>query len=252
MQLIPKIYLKNGKAVAIEGTTSPIFLEDPVAFAENLTRLGYQHFHIVDLSVQNIGTQPHLELIKKWLAQKVILTLTGNFVTIQAMEQYIDSGVSLIALQAVAYQQPPFVEEACREFPERIATHIDVKAKRIIIPGWTAVSTKTAFDYAERFRDAGVKTVFYSDVDSQGTLSAENIQSTLTFCSNSMMRVFINSEVSGPDNVIALAQLGAPRIEGLILNKALYLGKIDLSSLPTQMADIAQNLGTEPTILDEE
>ena len=252
MLLIPKIYLKNGKAVAIENTTSPLFSSEPDKFIEDLRRLGYQHFHIVDLSVQNIGAQPHLELVKKWLAQKITLTLTGNFVTIQAMEQYIDSGVSLIALQAVAYQQPPFVEEACREFPERIATHIDVKAKKIFIPGWTAVSTKTAFDYAERFRDAGVKTIFYSDVDAQGNISAENMQSTRAFCCNSMMRVFIHSEVSGPDNIIALARLGAPRIEGLILNKALYLGKVDLSSLPTQMADIAQDLGTEPTLLDED
>ena len=243
MLLIPKIYLKNGKAIAIDGTTSPIFSENPQTFMEALQRLGYAHFHVVDLSAQNVGLSQHLPLLQSWLQQKLTLTVSGNIITLPALESYLNLGVSLVALQTVAYQQPQFVQEACQAFPERIATHIDVKAKKVMIPGWTAVANKTALDYVERFHDAGVKTIFYSDLDQQNTL---------TFCRDSLMRVFISSELNSVAEIIALEKLAAPRLEGLILNKALYQGKVDLSSVLTQVADMTQELGTEQTLMDED
>lgn len=252
MLLIPKIYLKNGKAVAVEGTTSPLFQEDANALVESLLQLGFQNFHIVDLSVPHVGASPHIDLLKKWTGQGCRLTVSGNIVAVISLDQYFDAGVSLVALQSAAYQQPQLLEEACKAYPEKISAHIDVKAKKIVIPGWTVVATKTAYDYADRFLDVGVKTVFYSDVDAQGNISQENLKSTFEFCQDSLLRVFLTSEIARPEEIHQLTRLGAPRLSGLILNKAFYQGKIDLTAALTQVADITQEMGTEPTLIDED
>ena len=151
---------------------------------------------------------------------------------------------------AVAYQQPTLVEEACQKFPGKIASSIDVKGGRVTIPGWAVASNKTALDYAERFREYGIRYTFYSDVDANGQLTEKHFESTRAFCQQAHMRVIVTSDINGLNEIEKLAMLGAPGLEALVVGKSLFQGRIDLGGATAFLSDlnIAQESDTTLTI----
>nr|HPQ80836.1 HisA/HisF-related TIM barrel protein [bacterium] len=126
MILVPQLYLKNGKVLMHEGTTSPLFQDDPLSTARAMKDAGAEALYVMDLGVPPVGASPHLPTIKRIHDDLGLACyVTGGFKTVQSMEPYITAGVEIIALGSVAYQQPAFLDEACKKFPARIATHID-------------------------------------------------------------------------------------------------------------------------------
>ena len=253
MILIPQIYLKNGKVLLHEGTTSPLISEDPFATARSMKDSGAEAIHIVDLGITQVGAGPHLPTIKRIHDELGLACyIGGGFKTVQAIESYISAGIEIVALGSVAYQQPAFLEEACKKFPARVATHIDVKAGRVTIPGYTVAANKTAFDYAERFVKEGVRYIFYSEVGGGGAMADEHYEKLGSFCKSVTARVVCTSEVGSLAEIerIAGISVSSPRLEGLSLGKPLFEGKFDLRSAVAMVNDIMLASGDESTLTE--
>lgn len=252
MLLIPQIFLKQSKAVRFDRTVAPQFSEDPIVMANTLKGSGVEAVYISDIGIPHVGQSPHLPIIKE-IREKVGLAVYvgGPFVSVGSMEPYIDLGVELIALGAVVYQQPHILADACKAFPGRVAAHIDVKGGRVTVPGWTVAANKPASEFAERFKQAGVRVLFYSDVGADGKIGDEQFASTLTFCKTALTRIVLTSDVAGPNDIERLIRLGAPRLEGLVVAKAFYEGRIDIRGACALVADLLLISGNEPTIGSE-
>lgn len=253
MILVPQLYLKNGRVLLHEGTTSPLVQEDPVATAQAMKDSGAEALHIVDLGVPPVGASPHMQAIKQIHDDLGLACYVGGgFKTTQSMEPYIAAGVEIIALGSVAYQQPAFLEEACKKFPARIATHIDVKAGRVTIPGYTVVANKTAFDYAERFVEGGVRFIFYSEVGANGFIGEEHYDKISAFCKRVTARVICTSEVSSMPDIERLTRIavGAPRLDCLVLGKSLFEGRVDLRAAVAMVSDVMLASGDESTMTE--
>jgi phosphoribosylformimino-5-aminoimidazole carboxamide ribotide isomerase len=251
MFLIPQIYLRDGSIVSREGTTSPIFQTDPVATATTMMDCGAEAIHCIDLNVTPMGTSPNIAAIK--LIRKntnLAVHVGGSFKTPQALEAYISSGVEMIVLGTVAYQQPAFLEEACKLFPGRIAVHIDVKASKVTIPGYAVVSNKTALDYAEKFIEDGVRYILFSDVGSDGYMADENYTNLVNFCKGVTARVICTSEIRDLSEIERISLLGIPKLDGLVLAKSIYTDRIDLRGAIAMVNDITLNEGDEPTLTE--
>ncbi|OGQ23629.1 MAG: hypothetical protein A3I05_06390 [Deltaproteobacteria bacterium RIFCSPLOWO2_02_FULL_44_10] len=251
MLLIPLIYLKDGKAMRLEQSALSLFQEDIVAMAKNLQSAGIDTLFIIDLNFSHTGTSPHLPLIQQIIEQGSKVILGGNARSIQSITPYIESGVEQVVFGSTAYQHPKLVQEACEIFPEKIAAHIDVKAGRVVVPGWTVAANKTALDYVERFRDYGMKTIFYSDVNADEKLSPDNFESTLQFCKKAKMHVFITSEISEASDVEHFVTLGAPHLKALVLTKAFYKQLIDVKASLSLISDLLVDATNDTTLMEE-
>ncbi len=252
MILIPQIYLRAKKVAALERTISPIYDEDPFAMARNIKEAGGEAVYIIDLGIQNIGTGENGPIIRKINDDLGLsIFLGGPFKSVRAIESYFNLGIQAVVLETVAYQQPPLVREACAHFPDKICVQIYVESGRVTIPGWTVAANKTAFDYAEQFGELGVKRFFYSDVGSEGFLGKENLQNILAFCKKVKKSVICNSEIKESADIEKLVTLGAPHLDGIILARSLYEGRIDLKAAIGLVADLSLVPGNEPTILEE-
>lgn len=251
MILIPQLYIRNTKLVLPEGTLSPLFKEDPFATASALKDSGAQIIYCIDLSVPHVGTSPNLAVIKK-IHNELGLTVyaSGAFKTAQSIEPYISYGAELVALGSVAYQQPAFLSEACKRFPGKIAVHIDVKGSRVTIPGYAVAANKTALDYAKQFMSQGVRYFFYSEVGPEGRMTDEHANQLKNFCVNVTARVICTSEVQNIEDVLLMANLGAPKLDGLVLAKPLSEGRIDLRAAITAVDELSLASGDEPTMTE--
>lgn len=253
MILIPQIYLKNGKVVLLEGTRASLFQEDFAATARAIKDAGAEAIHVVDLGVGPVGASPHLPLLQKVHEELgLAFYVGGGFKTTHAIEAFIERGFELVVLGSVAYQQPAFLEEAAKKFPAHVGVHIDVKANRVTIPGYTVVANKTALDYAERFVGSGVRYIFYSDVGAGGAMADEHYERLALFSKQVAARIICTSEVASLPEIerVTRLSLGVPRLDGLVLGKPLYEGRLELHTSIALVNDIVIEGGDDSTLTE--
>ena len=251
MILIPKIYIKDGKTLLREDTKSTLFSEDPFSTARAMMNSGSDALYVMDLNIAPVGQNPNLKIIKKIRSElKMKILLGGAFRAPQSLGVYNDVDIELIVLDANAYQQPQIVDAACKAYPKKIAVNIDVRDERVVIPGWTVAANKTAYDYAERFLEQGVDTFFYSNTASDGRVSESNLDELRTFCKRMQKNIYCTNELDSIDDIVSLVTLGAPRLEGIVLDRALYRQRIDLKGANAYIADLVQDSNNEPTLHD--
>ncbi len=251
MILIPQLWLKSGKAILPEGSSSAIFTEDPLSTASAIKACGVEAITLIDLSIPHVGQSPDLQLVKKIKDETGLsISVGGAFRSEQPIEGFLAAGADFIILGTVAYQQPAFLESVAKRFPGRIATQIDMRGGRVTIPGYAVVSNKTVFDYAEQFLRCGVRHILYSDVGTSGHIADENDASMKAFCQKVLARVFCASELSSIADVERIARLGVPKLDGIILGKALYDGRIDLRGAVALVRDLALVMEDDSTMAE--
>lgn len=251
MLLIPQIYLKNGRAVGIGRTTSPLFRDDPIATAKAMKEAGAEVIQCIDLEIPPVGVSSHLPIIKKIHDEvKLAVYADGGFKTVHAVESFVAAGVEIVCLGSIAYQQPHFLEEASQKFPGKIAAHIDVRSGHVTIPGYAVVANKTPFDYADRFLEAGIRHIFYSEVGGDGLIADEHFDKILTFCKRVTARIVCTSEIRGPADIERIIKMNIPRLDGLVLAKILSEGRIDLRGAIAMASDLEIEHGDESTLTE--
>ena len=84
-------------------------------------------------------------------------------------------GVDSVIIGSVAVKKPELVESFIREFsPSKIIIGVDVLDGIPKITGWTEWMTVTAEELIEEMIELGVKTINYTDINKDGTLTSPN------------------------------------------------------------------------------
>jgi phosphoribosylformimino-5-aminoimidazole carboxamide ribotide isomerase len=117
--------------------------------------------------------------------------------------------------------------EACRLFPGRIAVGIDAREGLVATDGWAETSELPAAELGLRFEDAGVAAVIYTDIGRDGMLTGLNLEQTVDLAARLTTPVIASGGVGGLDDLAALRRAAeGTRIEGVIVGRALYDGRI--------------------------
>jgi len=95
-----------------------------------------------------------------------------------AVEAWIKVGITRVILGTAALTNPDFVKEAARAFPRRIVVAADAKGGKVATEGWASVSDVSPIDLGQRFEDAGVAAILFTDVDGDGLLQGVNVRAT--------------------------------------------------------------------------
>ncbi len=251
MILIPQIYLKNGKTVKPEGSTSPAFKEDPFETAKFFREMGAEGLLLMDLNPTPLGKNPNFDQIKRIHSElKIAAYVSGGFKTAKEVDELVHAGAEMVILGSTAYQKPDFLEELCKLFPGKIATRLDVRGGHVTIPGYTVSTNKTALDYAEAFANAGVRYIFYSDLSQSGALDDNSIKDLELFCKQARTRIICTSEVLNLGEVEKILTIDAARLEGLVLCKSLYDDRIDFRGAIAVANDISMSKDRDSTLTE--
>ena len=114
-----------------------------------------------------------------------------------------------------------------RAHPGRIVVAVDARDGFVATRGWATRSTVSVAELAQRFEDAGVAALLFTDVGRDGMLKGVNIDATLNLAAATTLPVIASGGVAGLDDIRAL--VGQPGIEGVITGRALYDGRLDLA-----------------------
>jgi phosphoribosylformimino-5-aminoimidazole carboxamide ribotide isomerase len=231
MILFPAIDLKDGRCVrltrgAIESAT--VFNDDPAAQALTFERAGFSWLHCVDLDGAFAGKPANADAISAIrAATKQPIQLGGGIRDMAAIEGWLSAGITRVILGTVALKNPALVKEAARAFPGRIVVGADAKGGKIATEGWADVSDLTPADLGRRFEDAGVSAILFTDVDGDGLLGGVNVKATTALARAVRIPVIASGGVGSIADIEALLAANEPNIEGVVIGRALYDGKIE-------------------------
>ena len=227
--LFPAIDLKGGECVRLrhgDMDAATVYNADPAAQAVQFERQGFEWLHVVDLDGAFAGQSRNGAAVEAILgATRNPVQLGGGIRTLEQVEAWLERGVRRVILGTVAVRDPDLVREACRLHPDRIAVGIDARVGRVAVEGWAETSDLAAADLADRFADAGVAAIIYTDIDRDGVLTGVNWDGTLALASATPIPVIASGGLASLDDVRRLA--AEPMLAGAITGRALYDGRID-------------------------
>ncbi|WP_289242629.1 1-(5-phosphoribosyl)-5-[(5-phosphoribosylamino)methylideneamino]imidazole-4-carboxamide isomerase [uncultured Campylobacter sp.] len=231
MEKYMAIDLKEGKAVRLSKglmDSAKIYSNEPWELAKRFSDAGAKWLHIVDLDGAFAGDAVNLKTIEKIVnATNLNIQIGGGVRNEERIKSYLNSGVSRLILGSVALKNPEFVKEIAKKY--RIVVGIDAKDGFVAVEGWAEVSQIRATDLAKLYADAGVEAIIATDISKDGMLCGLNLE----FTSSIAQASGIDTIASG--GVASLADLEAASktkgISGVIIGKAYYEGKIELSDI---------------------
>jgi phosphoribosylformimino-5-aminoimidazole carboxamide ribotide isomerase len=228
--VIPAIDLKDGRCVRLrqgDMAAETVYSEDVPAVARTWQEGGASLIHVVDLNGAFDGEPrnlPQIETVLKTV--KVNVQIGGGIRTIETVRRYLQAGVSRVVLGTAALTDRAFLEQACREFPGQILLGLDARDGKVAVKGWTSVSDTRAIDLLKDVGGLAIGAVIYTDIARDGMLNGPNLSALKEVVAASSFPVIASGGISRVEDLLAVRALG-PRIEGAIVGKALYDGKLD-------------------------
>ncbi len=231
MTLYPAIDLKDGKAVRLTKglmESAKIYSNEPYELVKKFEGMGAQWVHLVDLNGAFAGEPKNLEQIEKIRKNSSVkLQLGGGIRDEETIKKMLDLGINRVILGSIAVKDPDFVKEMAAKYP--IVVGIDAIDGYVAVEGWGEVSSMKATDLAREFADAGVEAIICTDVGKDGTLTGVNVEFTLSIAEASGVSTIASGGVKDEEDIFKLQATG--KIDGVIIGKAYYEGRLDLEKL---------------------
>jgi phosphoribosylformimino-5-aminoimidazole carboxamide ribotide isomerase len=231
--VIPAIDLKDGRCVRLrqgDMADETVYSDDVTEVARRWQQQGAGLIHVVDLNGAVDGEPknlPHIESVMN--AVRVKVQVGGGIRTIDTVRRYLNAGVSRVVLGTAALTNRALLDLACQEFPQRIVLGLDARDGRIAVKGWTTVSDVKAIDLLKELSGCAIAAVVYTDIARDGMLNGPNIPALKEVVEYSSFPVIASGGITRLEDLQAVRSLG-PKIEGAIVGKALYDGKLDLKA----------------------
>ncbi len=124
-------------------------------------------------------------------------------------------------------RDPAFVKAAAKRFPGKVAVGLDARDGKVAVQGWAETSELSALDIAQRFEDAGVTAIIYTDIARDGLLTGLNLDATIALADSVKVPVIASGGLASLDDVQALLEPRARKLAGAIAGRALYDGRLD-------------------------
>jgi phosphoribosylformimino-5-aminoimidazole carboxamide ribotide isomerase len=246
--LFPAIDLKDGLAVRLQQgdmARATVFNDDPAAQAKVFAQQGFEYLHIVDLDGAFAGKPMNAAAVERILSTvKIPMQLGGGIRDQATVEAWLDKGVQRVIIGTAAVRNPALVKAAARAHPGRVAVGLDARDGKVAVEGWAETSTLSALDIAQRFEDAGVAAIIYTDVARDGMLKGLNLDATIALAEKISIPVIASGGLASIADVRALLEPRVRKLEGAIVGRALYDGRLNAAEALAVLRGVTQGVGT--------
>jgi phosphoribosylformimino-5-aminoimidazole carboxamide ribotide isomerase len=229
--LFPAIDLKNGQCVRLEQgdmARATVFNLDPAAQAKSFAAQGFEYLHVVDLDGAFAGKPINAQAVETML--KVVsmpVQLGGGIRDLKTVEAWLSKGIARVIIGTAAVRDPALVKEAAKAYPGRVAVGLDARDGKVAVEGWAESSQVTVLEIAQRFEDAGVAAIIFTDIARDGLLKGINWDATIALADAISIPVVASGGLASIEDVKTLMSPRAKKLEGAIAGRALYDGRLD-------------------------
>jgi len=232
--LFPAIDLKAGQCVRLEQgdmARATVFSLDPAAQAKSFAAQGFEYLHVVDLDGAFAGKPMNAQAVESMLkAVAIPLQLGGGIRDLGTVQAWLEKGVARVIIGTAAVRDPALVRTAAKKFPGRVAVGLDARDGKVAVEGWAETSEVTALEIAQRFEDAGVAAIIFTDIARDGLLKGLNLDATIALADAISIPVIASGGLASIEDIKAMLMPRAKKLAGAIAGRALYDGRLDAAA----------------------
>lgn len=230
MRIYPAIDIKDGQCVRLfKGQFSDVTVygDSPAEMAKKWESLGGEYIHVVDLDGALKGHGVNAEKIKEICNSVNVPVQTGGGIrTMEDIEAKLECGIDRVIIGTKAVADSDFVKRAVDKYGQKIVIGIAAKDGMVAIEGWEKTSDFTAVEFAKKMVSIGVQTIVYTDIATDGTLAGPNVDAMAEMTKAVDADIIASGGIGSLEHIKSLVPTG---VEGVIVGKALYTGKVNLT-----------------------
>jgi phosphoribosylformimino-5-aminoimidazole carboxamide ribonucleotide (ProFAR) isomerase len=225
--VIPAIDLWGGRLARMGpegGVPIGAFGGDPLAAAEEFILAGARWLHVVDLDLAFTGRPGGEQTVSLLAVMDAKVQASGGITTEEHVERALTAGAQRVVLGSAALADREATGRMLERFGEWLAVAVEVGSGRITARGRDDVDLPLD-ESLDWLRDAGVSRIVYVDVDRVGALAGPDLEGLARTAFRTQRPVVASGGIGTAGDVRAVASVG-PMVQGVILGKALYEGKL--------------------------
>ena len=232
MIVYPAIDILEGRVVRMtrgDFATVEDVARSPLEAAKRLVGDGAEWLHVVDLDGARTGRPGNLEHIRS-IANRFTVKLQagGGIRDFDTAEAFAEAGVTRIVIGTAAVRDKELIDRLVDRHADGMAVAVDARNGKVATAGWTETSDVLASDLARDLAIQGVPTLIYTNVSLDGTLQGVDLASTEAVARAFGGDVIYSGGVGSVADIAALAKLKHRGLRGVIVGRALYMGRFTL------------------------
>ena len=233
MIIYPAIDILDGRVVRMtrgDFATVEQVAPSPLEAAKRLVAEGAEWLHVVDLDGARTGVPANLQHIRM-IANRFTVKLQagGGIRDFDTAEAFAEAGVSRIVVGTAAIRDKELIGRLVDRHADGMAVAVDARNGMVAASGWTETTDVRAADLARDLALQGVPTLIYTNVSVDGTLQGVDLASTETVARAFGGDLIYSGGVGSVDDVGALARLRHRGLRGVIVGRAIYMGRFTLA-----------------------
>jgi len=185
---------------------------------------------VVDLDGARTGDPVNHPVIRAIVAAvDVPVQVGGGLRSVERVRQILELGAERAVVGTSAARDPEAIAAILGQFGPRIVVGADVHGDRIAVHGWKESTDETSAQFAARMTALGAARFLFTDIARDGMLEGVNVDATAEFARTAGKPVLASGGVAGIDDIHLLKAALSSGIEGVVMGKAIYAGRIDLA-----------------------
>jgi len=233
IEIIPAIDIIGAKCVRLtEGDYSrKSEYGDPLDMALRFADNGMKRLHLVDLDGAREGHVVNYRIIEKIATKtKLIIDTGGGLKTNEDLRIVFESGAQMATGGSIAVKDPSTFGGWIEDWgSERIILGSDFRDGKIAISGWREETELELMPFLREWMKKGISTTICTDISKDGVLQGSSVGVYKEIIREfPELKLIASGGVSSLDDIFALEEVGIP---GVIIGKAIYEGRIELSDL---------------------
>ncbi len=233
MLILPAIDIRAGRCVRLfQGSfdRETVYADDPVTVAKRFESEGAAWIHVVDLDGALAGSPVHIDLIGKIAGSVACRIQAGGGVrSIDSAKKLLAVGVERVVIGTRLVQSPEEAGSIFTELGQLAVAGIDARSGRVATDGWTAETNVDVMALAQRAAELGASRIVLTDIGRDGTLAGPNLSLLNRVLRSVSVHVIASGGVGDIQHIHMLRATAANNLEGVIVGRALYEGKLSLA-----------------------
>lgn len=231
--IYPAIDIREGRVVRLlQGSYDKeiIYKEDPLLTAKEFLEKGSRWLHIVDLDAAKTGRPENIDLIKRLTKNlsQLKIQLGGGIRSEDTIKAYLEAGIKRLVIGTKAIEDWQWF---CRiaqkdEYTGKIALGLDARSGKLATRGWQVQTDISIREFIRKVSDLKLAAIIYTDIGRDGMLSGPDISGLKELSSSTDIPIIASGGISSIEDIKRLLRIP---IEGIIIGRAIYEGKIDLA-----------------------
>lgn len=235
IQIIPAIDIIGGKCVRLTKGDFSRKKEygDPLEMARQFEDHGIERLHLVDLDGAKEKKVVNLRILEQIASRtSLVIDAGGGLRSHEDVRLVFDSGATMVTGGSIAVKDREMFLSWLKTYgAERIILGADFRSGKIAVSGWQKTTGLDLAAFISGFRSEGVSTAICTDIDKDGMLLGPSLDTYKELKdADPGLRLVASGGIGKMKDIELLNEAG---IDGVIVGKAIYEGKIELPALET-------------------